>query len=177
MNISVLRLSHRISRDKRMSTHLALTARAFGARELYYSGEHDTRIEASIQHIIEEWGGNFTIKYVKNPRELVKSWKNKGNIIVHLTMFGVDLSEKIDQLKSNLKDILVIVGGAKVPIEYYHLADFNIAIGYQPHSEVAALAVFLNDITAGSARLKKYNDAKIEIVPTEIGKKAIRREK
>ena len=45
MIIEVLRLSHRIRRDVRLSTHVALTARAFGASKIYYSGQHDSSLE------------------------------------------------------------------------------------------------------------------------------------
>ena len=50
--IEVLRLTHRIRRDPRLSTHVALTARAFGAAKVYYSGEHDGSLENSINHVI-----------------------------------------------------------------------------------------------------------------------------
>ena len=38
--ISILRLGHRISRDKRITTHVALVARAFGANNIFI----DTKI-------------------------------------------------------------------------------------------------------------------------------------
>ncbi|MHA1303986.1 MAG: tRNA (cytidine(56)-2'-O)-methyltransferase [Candidatus Heimdallarchaeaceae archaeon] len=175
MDIVVLRLSHRTFRDKRMSTHLALTARAFGASNLVYSGDHDNRIEQSIEQIVTDWGGTFSVKYLNDARRYIKEWKKSGGSVVHLTMFGVELSEKIEELKQLETDILVIVGGAKVPIEFYHLSDYNIAIGHQPHSEVAALAVFLNELTAGEARKTKYSNAQIEIIPTEKGKIAVKK--
>ena len=34
MNINVLRLDHRIGRDTRITTHVCLTARAFGASKV-----------------------------------------------------------------------------------------------------------------------------------------------
>ena len=37
--ISVLRLGHRRERDKRITSHLGLTARAFGANEVILAGE------------------------------------------------------------------------------------------------------------------------------------------
>ena len=45
MPVEILRLGHRISRDPRLSTHLALTARAFLASKLYYYGQHDSSLE------------------------------------------------------------------------------------------------------------------------------------
>ena len=44
----------------------------------------------------------------------------------------------------NDKPAVVVVGGTKVPSEVFHLSDYNISVGNQPHSEVAALAVFLD---------------------------------
>ena len=40
-HIGVLRLGHRRERDKRITSHLGLTARAFGADEIYLAGEED----------------------------------------------------------------------------------------------------------------------------------------
>ena len=41
MNVNVLRLDHRIGRDTRITTHVCLTSRAFGASKIYLSGEED----------------------------------------------------------------------------------------------------------------------------------------
>ena len=38
LKVSVMRLGHRVDRDKRMTSHLGLTARAFGADEVILSG-------------------------------------------------------------------------------------------------------------------------------------------
>ena len=176
MEIEILRLAHRNIRDKRMSTHIGLTARAMGANKLVYTGDHDTHIERSIEKIVNDWGGNFEIMHIENSKTYVKKWKKEGGIVIHLTMFGIELSEKIEELKKKEEKILIVVGGKKVPGEMYHLADYNIAIGHQPHSEVAALAVFLDRITEGKARKVKYANAVVEITPQEKGKKAIRRE-
>ena len=94
-----------------------------------------------------------------------------GGIIIHLTMYGIELSNIVDDLrKMSDKDLLVIVGGAKVPGSVYQLADYNIAIGHQPHSEIAALSVFLDNLNKGEGRKRKYPDAKINVIPTEHGK-------
>ena len=68
------------------------------------------------------------------------------------------------------RDVLVIVGGAKVPGSVFQIADYNIAIGHQPHSEIAALSVFLDNLNKGNGRKMIYSDAKIRIIPTERGK-------
>ena len=102
----------------------------------------------------------------------LKDWKKKGGIVIHLTMYGIELSDTIDNIDNALnKDLLIVVGGAKVPGSIFQMADYNIAIGHQPHSEIAALAVFLDTLSRGKARKKNYTDAKINIIPTERGKR------
>lgn len=172
MTISVLRLSHRISRDKRITTHLALTARAFGASNFFYTGDNDSNLENSSEYVTKEWGGDFTISHIESSTSFIKEWKRKEGIVVHLTMYGIELSNQLQLLKSRIENnILVVVGGSKVPGHIFQTADYNIAIGHQPHSEVAALAVFLDNLTNCKARKEKYSNAKTEIIPTEKGKK------
>ena len=154
-----------------MTTHLALSARAFGASAFFYSGDHDSGVEESINDVILEWGGEFTVEYLEKSSKFIKEWKKMGGIIIHLTMYGMELSNVVDDLrKMSDKDLLVIVGGAKVPGSVYQLADYNIAIGHQPHSEIAALSVFLDNLNKGEGRKRKYPDAKINVIPTEHGK-------
>lgn len=157
--IEVLRLGHRISRDKRISTHVALVARAFGADKLYYTGQKDENYEKSVNKIVQSFGGDFEIKHVK-------SWKDlfKGKTVIHLTMYGLDFREKINELKG---DILIVVGGEKVPIEVYHESNYNLAVTNQPHSEVGALAVFLDHLN--KSNYKKFN-GKVKIKPSGKGK-------
>ncbi|TFG10708.1 tRNA (cytidine(56)-2'-O)-methyltransferase [Candidatus Heimdallarchaeota archaeon] len=173
--LAVLRLSHRVFRDKRISTHLALTARAFGADEFYYTGEHDNHLEESIGKMCNEWGGKLDIKHIKNPSNFVEEWKKSNGVVVHLTMYGIDLDDKLSELKSK-NNLLVVVGGVKVPGFIYELTDYNIAIGNQPHSEVAALAVFLDQISESKARKREFKNAKNVITPSADGKKMERKE-
>ena len=83
--IEVLRLGHRISRDKRISTHVALVARSFGASKIYYTGQKDKSYEESVKRISREFGGEFEIEYVKKFDNLFKV-----KTVVHLTMYGED---------------------------------------------------------------------------------------
>lgn len=94
---------------------------------------------------------------------------------VHLTMYGEPIKERIEEIKKE-RDILVIVGAEKVPREVFDLADYNIAIGNQPHSEVAALAIFLDRYTEGGWQNKKF-EGEMEIVPMKKGKRVVRRKK
>ncbi len=161
--ISVLRLNHR-KRDKRITTHCALTARAFGAKEMTFTGENDPNIIESVERVVEKWGGNFKIKHAENWKKEIKNKKTK----VHLTFYGERLKDKIKELKG--KDIQVIIGGEKVPREIYDKADYNISIGSQPHSEVAALAIFLYEYSNYKIP-EKFKNWKIKITPSEKSKK------
>ena len=69
------------------------------------------------------------------------------------------------------EDVLVIIGAEKVPREAYDLADCNIAVGSQPHSEIAALAILLDRLFGGRQLRKEFSGGKLRIVPTEKGKR------
>ena len=62
--IILLRLNHRIFRDKRITSHVALTARAFLADKIYYSGEKDSNLEQSISKVSKQFGSKFSIEYL-----------------------------------------------------------------------------------------------------------------
>lgn len=169
--ITVLRIGHRISRDKRITTHIALVARAFGANKVIISTK-DQQIEDNIRSICKRFGGSFEIETGVDYKKIIKQ---RNGTIVHLTMYGEELNKSIDKLDKD-KDLLVIVGAEKVPHQIYHLADFNISIGNQPHSEVAALAIFLDRYTNGRWQYKQFN-GKIEILPSNKGKKVVSKDK
>ena len=165
--IAILRIGHRIYRDKRITTHVALVARAFGAEKIYID-RNDTNLETNINSICSRFGGNFKIISGIDRKKIIKNWKG---IIVHLTMYGENLIKGIKNIDKN-KDLLIVIGAEKVPPEIYQMADYNISIGNQPHSEVAALAIFLDRFTKGEWINNKYN-GKIEILPKNKGKKVI----
>lgn len=173
MKIKVLRLSHRIERDKRLSTHVALAARAFGCSEIVYSGEKDSKLENSINNVVKNWGGNFKIKYVKNWRKFLKEQKF---LKIHLTMYGINLPDIINEIRqiSKLKGLLVVVGSQKVEVEVYELSDYNLAVGNSPHSEVSSLAIFLHELFKGKELNKKFKNAKLRIIPQKRGKNVIK---
>jgi len=169
--ITVLRVGHRIGRDKRITTHVALVARAFGADKILVDRE-DKKIEESIVSICHRFGGDFIIETGVDSKKIVKNWK--GNI-VHLTMYGEELEKSVRKIDKN-KDLLVVVGAEKVPPWIYDMADYNISVGNQPHSEVAALAIFLDRFTHGGWPNKRFN-GKIKILPSNKRKKVISKEK
>ncbi len=172
----MLRLGHRKDRDKRITTHVALVARAFGAKGIVFVGEIEPKIIEKVRDVTERWGGPFEVNVVKSYREFIKRWKKEKGTVVHLTMYGENIvtSDVLQRIRKNGGKILVIVGAEKVPREIYDLADFNVAIGNQPHSEVAALAVFLDRLYEGRELSKEFYNAKIKIIPSSRGKKVIK---
>jgi len=173
--IVVLRLGHRPERDKRITTHVALTARAFGADRIIIAAEEDEHVRESVEDVVKRWGGPFEIAFDPSWKRILRGWKEKG-IIVHLTMYGVHIDDVIPRIQEELeegRDMLVVVGAEKVPREVYEMADYNVAVGNQPHSEVAALAVFLDRLLEGGGLRKSFENAKLKIIPQERGKKVI----
>ena len=166
MEVHVLRLGHRINRDKRISTHVALTARALGAKAIYFD-TYDESVFKSVRDVVERWGGDFSIEKV----EWRSFLKNFSGLKVHLTMYGMPLIKKIDEIKK-AEQILVVVGAEKVPHEVYEICDMNISIGNQPHSEVAALAIFLDRVLNKTFNLD-FKNAKVKVIPSEKGKKVV----
>lgn len=170
MKVWSLRLGHRRRRDPRLTTHVALTARALGCDGVILSGERDEQVIDSIERIVENWGGVFEVKYEKDWRKVIKNWNGK---IIHLTMYGLPIQDKIDEIRKFKEDLLIILGSEKVPGEVYQLADLNVSVTNQPHSEVASLALFLDKLFKGKELKKKFENSKIKIIPQERGKKTI----
>ena len=167
----ILRLGHRTFRDQRISTHCGLVSRAFGADKIIYTGLKDEKFEQSIKKVADRFGGNFTIEYSDSSRKIISHYRKKKFVIVHLTVYGLELQKRIGKIKKS-KNILVVVGGEKVPPEIYQEADYNISVTTQPHSEVAALAIFLHEYFGGKELGKKFN-GKLQIIPQERGKRVI----
>jgi len=170
LNVQVLRLGHRIYRDKRVTTHLALVSRAFGASALHIAGEFDPEIYNVMKKVSHSWGGSLLINQVSDPLEFIASWINNKGIVVHLTMYGVPFQHVIDEIRVAAKSILVVVGGQKVPIEIYKLSDYNLSITSQPHSEISSLAVFLDNLFKGMELGLKFHGQRLTVVPSSRGK-------
>jgi len=161
--ITVLRIGHRPERDKRITTHVALVARAFGADRILID-TRDPDLERNFESTCERWGGKVTIKSGTKHREAMKSFDGQ---IVHLTMYGEELHKAIATLDP-AKDTMIVVGAEKVPREVYELSTINVSVGNQPHSEVAALAIFL--YTFHGQKMPEFVDGKMKIVPDPRGK-------
>lgn len=164
--IVVMRLGHRPDRDQRVTTHVALTARALGADEVWVSTK-DPSLERSVRGVVERFGGDFTIKTGVEWRKAIRSW---DGTVVHLTMYGESLSEALPTIADDR--LMVVVGAEKVPREVYELAHRNVSVGNQPHSEVAALAIFLDRLKGGKA-VERDMKGRMRIVPNPRGKTVV----
>ena len=168
--LSVLRLGHRRDRDKRITSHLGLTARAFGADEVILAGERDPSTLETWDSVTGRFGGKFLSRFEESPMSWLRKASKSGEVtIVHLTMYGHPWRESIQSIPID-KPALVVVGGTKVPAEVYHLANHNVSVGNQPHSEVAALAVFLDSWLGPVDEESKFSEAKMKVIPSEKGK-------
>ena len=175
MGITVLRIGHRYVRDDRVTTHIFLVARAFGASGVIYTGQRDKGMDAEATKIIEAWGGSFGIEYAESWENVVKDWKDRGGEVIHLTMYGLPIQDVIGKIRVSKSEKLVAVGGAKVPGIMYKMADWNVAITSQPHSEIGALSVFLHEFFEGKELSESFQDAKLIIIPQSGGKKVIKK--
>ena len=178
VKVVVLRWGHRPERDKRLTTHVALTARAFGADGMILSDIEDEKVKASVEKVVKDWGGPFFFEMGKPWRQAIKEWKEKGGVVVHLTAYGenIQTSDVLNRIKACRKDIMVIVGSQKVPGEFFSekVSDFNVAIGNQPHSECSSLAVFLDRLFEGKELEREFENAKLKIIPQARGKKVVK---
>jgi tRNA (cytidine56-2'-O)-methyltransferase len=168
MKVSVLRIGHRLVRDDRVTTHSALVARAFGADAIYMTGI-DQSVSDTVASVSKRWGGEFKVEIIQDWKVFARAWKKEGGKVAHLTMYGINIDDAIGKLRKENR-LLVIIGAEKVPREAYDIADYNIAIGSQPHSEIAALAIFLDRVFTGRQLKKEPAGGRLRIVPAERGK-------
>jgi len=169
--IVLLRLGHRPERDKRITTHVGLTARMLGAEGMLLASD-DQGIVHSLEDVVSRWGGDFYIKNNVNFKQEIRAWKEEGGKVCHLSMYGVNLPDVTGELKKYEK-LMIVVGAEKVPPEIYQLADWNVAVGSQPHSEVAAVAITMDRIAEVEPLEKEFPGAELAIVPAERGKQVI----
>lgn len=168
MEIEVLRIGQRIVRDDRVTTHVALVSRALGASKIYMN-EINPEIKITLDKIKKVWGGDFEIEYFEHWKEVLRKKKKEGYRIVHLTMYGEKINKVVPVLQKEEK-MIIVVGAEKVPREIYELADYNVSIGTQPHSEISALAVVLDRVQNGEQFDKSFAGAQRAIIPMKKGK-------
>ncbi|MGA7469522.1 MAG: tRNA (cytidine(56)-2'-O)-methyltransferase [Halobacteriota archaeon] len=132
----------------------------------------DRSVVSTIRDVVQRWGGNFWIHDNVNWRREIIKWKREMGTVVHLTMYGENLPNAIGQLES--EKLMVVVGAEKVPPDLYRLADYNVAVTNQPHSEIAALSVFLDHLQGGQ-ELKADFEGKMKIIGNTRNKAGVKR--
>ena len=169
--VVVLRLGHRPGRDDRMTTHIGLTARALGADRVLFVGDA-SQSARTVRDITDRFGGPFSAEVIEAYRPVIRDWEGS---VVHLTMYG----ERVEDVEGDIREahaeepLLVVVGSEKVPFEVYEHADWNVGVTNQPHSEVAALAVFLDRLFDGRELDREWADADREVIPKKVGKRVV----
>ena len=112
MSITVLRIGHRPERDHRITTHVALVSRAFGADSISI-WEKDEKIKKSIDSVCKRWGGNFSVHF----ETYKQAFKKFEGISVHLTMYGIPFENKIEEIKDivfkNNSNLMIVIGAEK----------------------------------------------------------------
>ena len=103
----ILRLGHRLGRDQRISTHCGLVARAFGAQEIIYTGDKDESLLESVNKVAEKWGGPFSASYSESWKSVIKKYRKKKYVIIHLTVYGIPIQKSISKIRRK-KNLLVI---------------------------------------------------------------------
>lgn len=168
-NVVVLRLGHRPGRDDRMTTHVALTARALGADRAILVGEA-TQAAETVGDITDRFGGPFDVTVTDSYRPLLRDWEGG---VVHLTMYGEPVEDVTPSIRERhrTEPLLLVVGAGKVNFEVYDHADWNVGVTNQPHSEVAALAVFLDRLFEGRELDREWVDADRQVIPQATGKR------
>ena len=181
--VVVLRYGHRPGRDDRMTTHVGLTARALGADRVILPDNAGQSAE-TVRDITDRFGGPFAVELRDDQKAIVRDF---DGVVVHLTMYGervqdveTDVREAVGLDEPEMvgeasppRDLLVVVGGEKVPWALYERADFNVGVTNQPHSEVAGLAVFLDRLFEGAELDREWADADRRVVPEATGKTVV----
>ncbi|QAU13905.1 tRNA (cytidine(56)-2'-O)-methyltransferase [Halorubrum sp. BOL3-1] len=181
--VVVLRYGHRPGRDDRMTTHVGLTARALGADRVVFPDNAGQSAE-TVREVTDRFGGPFDVELRGDQKAVVRGF---DGVVVHLTMYGERVQDVEGEMREAVglddataggappspRDLLVVVGGEKVPWALYERADFNVGVTNQPHSEVAGLAVFLDRLFEGTELDREWADADRRVVPEATGKTVV----
>ena len=170
-SIRVLRVGQRYVRDDRTLTHLCLVSRALGAESIFLD-DAAKDVVSTLEEVNRTWGGDFKVFLGVPWKRVIVDSKAEGRSVVHLTMYGMPIQEKIAEIRG-LERVLLVVGGPKVPGRVYHEADYNIAVSSQPHSEIAALAITLHEIQSGEELKRAFEKSRLRILPSPKGKRVV----
>lgn len=170
----ILRIGHRPERDQRVTTHVGLSTRALGASGMYLAAD-DAKVADSIADVAKRFGGDYFCENDVKWKSCINRFKKEGGKVVHLTMYGLRLQDVIADIRQEEK-VLVVVGAEKVPGDLYELADYNVAVANQPHSEISAVALFLDHLYEGRELELSFDNPELEVIPTKVGKHTIKHE-
>ena len=171
----VLRLGYRKGRDPRITTHLALVSRALGATDFLLAGDEDEGLFDNVASVNERFGGRMNCEHIGGGLGWLKRFSTQDagdgepGVTVHLTMYGEPYRSVIPRIRRD-RPITLVVGGAKVPSDVFQHAHYNVAVGNQPHSEVAALALFMEAWFGEGGSERQFPDARLIIEPSARGK-------
>ena len=172
---NVLRLGYRKGRDPRITTHLALVSRALGGTRFLLAGDEDNDLFENVGSVNERFGGEMSCEHIKGSMGWLKRFVEEDagdgepGVAIHLTMYGQPYREVIPQIRRD-RPVVLIVGGAKVPGDVFKYSQYNVAVGNQPHSEVAALALFMEAWIGDGGTERHFPDARLVIEPSARGK-------
>ena len=166
--VAILRLGHRPGRDDRMTTHVGLTARALGADRVLLPANATDAYDTATD-VTDRFGGPFAVESTERTISILEEWEGS---IAHLTMYGEPVQAVEEAVRTAHREapLLVVVGAEKVPWDVYEHADWNLGVTNQPHSEVAALAVFLDRLFEGRELDREWEGAERAVVPKAEGK-------
>jgi len=168
-DVWILRIGHRPERDQRVTTHVGLTGRALGAGGMYLASD-DRGVKKSIEDVASRWGGEFKVENNVSWKKVIRDWQDAGGKVVHLTMYGISVTDAMPKIQ-DCEKVLVVVGAEKVPGDMYGLADYNVSVTTQPHSEISSLAIFMDHLFEGKTLDLDFEGAEIKVIPTECGKR------
>ncbi len=145
---------------------ICLTARALGASSVVLtssSHEMNSKLKRFCSFITNKWGGSFSAQFTSNWKNYMHSKTNYKT--VYLTRYGIPIQKQQYSIRS-YKNILLIISTDKEMPELNKLSDFNISITAQPHSSIAAMAIFLNTYYAGRELSLNFSKAQYKVVPS-----------
>lgn len=172
---TVVRVGHRPGRDDRITTHVGLTARALGADRFILAGDHGGPLK-QIDDVTDRFGGDFVTEHHESALAFLRNWSGR---IAHLTMYGLPVQDHMTDIRPSVRregpGLAIVVGAEKVPFEIYEVADWNVAVTNQPHSEVASLAVFLDRLFEGEPLEYELPGGSHRVIPQACGKRVVER--
>ncbi len=164
-SVQVFRYGHRPYRDKRITTHVALVSRAFGASTVYVD-QKDDMLQDTVKKISGNFGPGFSLYTGVRWQNVYAKFTG---LKVHLTMYGYPVNEVVSEIRDAKKDLMIFVGSSKVPPDVYKVSDYNVSVTNQPHSEIAALAIFLDRYFEGKELVARH-EGRLTVIPSKSGK-------